>query len=340
MVTDLFWGERNCVRCGSTLRVVTGGATSVPHLFRVAVLCRRHFRAERSPWTVAAAACRRPGCHCATVFTFPREELVQDLGGWRTLVPDNPGGASCVSCAFDSTLVGERSEVLRPLIGTVLTSYHLQAIYELQMNSEKLKGPLQECHITAAKEIDVGDGKQAIVVFVPVPMLAQFQKLTKERSLIEELEKKFAGKSVLIIAEVRAHTARISCPPPPPPSAFARRRDVSSNVVLPARAPLSPRVPVSPRPIVRPTGAIGSVHRTLPAHMSPSVALAGNWLIRKLNLFVFCFARSIFFIAASHHAQGEPRRSPAPAAAPPQPHPYGGARVHPGRPCLPDRSGW
>merc|ERR1719345_734929 len=56
-----------------------------------------------------------------------------------------------------------------------------QAIYELQMNSEKLKGPLQECHITAAKEIDVGDGKQAIVVFVPVPMLAQFQKLTKER---------------------------------------------------------------------------------------------------------------------------------------------------------------
>jgi small subunit ribosomal protein S7e len=81
--------------------------------------------------------------------------------------------------------------------------YHLQAIYELQMNSEKLKGPLQECHITAAKEIDVGDGKQAIVVFVPVPMLAAFQKLTKERSLIEELEKKFAGKSVLIIAERR-----------------------------------------------------------------------------------------------------------------------------------------
>ena len=87
------------------------------------------------------------------------------------------------------------------------------------MNSEKLKGPLQECHITAAKEIDVGDGKQAIVVFVPVPMLAAFQKLTKERSLIEELEKKFAGKSVLIIAEVRAPGAALAAPAPrPPPS--------------------------------------------------------------------------------------------------------------------------
>lgn len=78
-----------------------------------------------------------------------------------------------------------------------------QAFYDLQINSDKLKAPLREVHITAAKEIDIGGGKQCIVIFVPVPMLAQFQKIIKERSLIEELEKKFSGQPILIIAERR-----------------------------------------------------------------------------------------------------------------------------------------
>lgn len=78
-----------------------------------------------------------------------------------------------------------------------------QAVYELQVNSDKLKGPLREVHITGAKEVDVGGGKQCIVIFVPVPHLSKFQKIVKERSLIEELEKKFSGKSVVIVAERR-----------------------------------------------------------------------------------------------------------------------------------------
>lgn len=52
-----------------------------------------------------------------------------------------------------------------------------QAIYDLQVHSDKLKAPLRELHITAAKEVDVGGGKQCIVIFVPVPMLPQFQKV-------------------------------------------------------------------------------------------------------------------------------------------------------------------
>jgi small subunit ribosomal protein S7e len=77
------------------------------------------------------------------------------------------------------------------------------ALYELQCNSDKLKAPLREVHITAAKEVDVGGGKLAIVIFVPVPHLAQFQKIIKERSLIEELQKKFSGQPIVIIAERR-----------------------------------------------------------------------------------------------------------------------------------------
>ena len=55
----------------------------------------------------------------------------------------------------------------------------------------------------ALQEVDVGGGKQCIVIFVPVPMLSMFQKVIKERSLIEELEKKFAGQSIIVIAERR-----------------------------------------------------------------------------------------------------------------------------------------
>jgi len=77
------------------------------------------------------------------------------------------------------------------------------ALYELQVNSDKLKTALREVNITSAKEVDVGDNKRAIVVFVPPPQLDQFQRMVRERSLIEELEKKFSGKQVLIVAERR-----------------------------------------------------------------------------------------------------------------------------------------
>merc|ERR1719188_1243797 len=41
-----------------------------------------------------------------------------------------------------------------------------QTLLELEMNSD-LKSQLRELHVTAAKEVDVGGGKKAIVVFVP-----------------------------------------------------------------------------------------------------------------------------------------------------------------------------
>ena len=55
-----------------------------------------------------------------------------------------------------------------------------------------------------AQEIPVGDNKSAIAVFVPFPQYPHFQKLIKEKGLIQELEKKFSGKHVVIFAQVRA----------------------------------------------------------------------------------------------------------------------------------------
>jgi small subunit ribosomal protein S7e len=78
-----------------------------------------------------------------------------------------------------------------------------QALYELQVSSDKLKGSLREVQICSAKEVDVGAGKKAVLIFVPVPQLPTYKKMIKERSLIEELEKKFSGKQIVILAERR-----------------------------------------------------------------------------------------------------------------------------------------
>ncbi|KAG8512371.1 40S ribosomal protein S7 [Galemys pyrenaicus] len=76
-----------------------------------------------------------------------------------------------------------------------------QALLELEMNSD-LKAQLRELNITAAKEIEVGGGRKAIIIFVPVPQLKSFQKI--QVRLVRELEKKFSGKHVVFIAQVRA----------------------------------------------------------------------------------------------------------------------------------------
>ena len=45
-----------------------------------------------------------------------------------------------------------------------------QVLLELEMNAD-VKALLQEVNITAAKEIEVGGGRKATIIFVPVPQL-------------------------------------------------------------------------------------------------------------------------------------------------------------------------
>merc|ERR1712093_57609 len=98
-----------------------------------------------------------------------------------------------------------RSKIQKPkgVEPDVLEESVATALYELQVNSKELKPALREVHISAAKEVDIRDGRKAVVIFVPVPKLAQFQKLIKQKNLIGELEKKFSGKQVVVLAERR-----------------------------------------------------------------------------------------------------------------------------------------
>jgi len=72
-------------------------------------------------------------------------------------------------------------------------------VFDLQTNSEPdFAKLLKELYIVGAKELDLGE-KRAIVVFVPYPKLKQFQLVHSK--LVEELEKKFSGKDVVILAQ-------------------------------------------------------------------------------------------------------------------------------------------
>jgi small subunit ribosomal protein S7e len=51
------------------------------------------------------------------------------------------------------------------------------------------------------QQVEVGHGKKAIIIFVPVPSLKQFHRV--QPKLIRELEKKFSDRHVLMVAQRR-----------------------------------------------------------------------------------------------------------------------------------------
>jgi small subunit ribosomal protein S7e len=73
-----------------------------------------------------------------------------------------------------------------------------QTLVDLEQTSD-IKAQLRELWITGAREVDLQGGKKAIILFVPVPQLRQFQKI--QSRLVRELEKKFSGKHFVVVAQ-------------------------------------------------------------------------------------------------------------------------------------------
>jgi small subunit ribosomal protein S7e len=74
-----------------------------------------------------------------------------------------------------------------------------QAFDELEKSSSEIKAELRELFLTSAREVDCGGGKTAVVIFVPYRLLTKFHKV--QTRLVRELEKKFSGKPVIVIAQ-------------------------------------------------------------------------------------------------------------------------------------------
>lgn len=75
------------------------------------------------------------------------------------------------------------------------------ALYDLETNIADMKSVLRPLQIVSAREIEVGHGKKAIVIFVPVPLLQGFHRV--QQRLTRELEKKFSDRHVIILASRR-----------------------------------------------------------------------------------------------------------------------------------------
>jgi small subunit ribosomal protein S7e len=73
-----------------------------------------------------------------------------------------------------------------------------KAFVELEISSKEMSAELRDLFFLSAKEVELA-GKKAIVIFVPHRLHKRFQKL--QSRLIRELEKKFSGKHVQIVAQ-------------------------------------------------------------------------------------------------------------------------------------------
>ena len=74
-----------------------------------------------------------------------------------------------------------------------------QELYNLEMSANELKADLHDLYISAAKEVEVSGGRKAIILFVPFKLLKDFHKI--QTRLVRELEKKFSGRHVVIVAQ-------------------------------------------------------------------------------------------------------------------------------------------
>ena len=74
-----------------------------------------------------------------------------------------------------------------------------QELFNLEVGQSDLRDKIKPLFITAAKRVDIAEGRSAIVIFVPFKLLTSFHKV--HTSLVRELEKKFSGQHVLIVAQ-------------------------------------------------------------------------------------------------------------------------------------------
>jgi len=76
-----------------------------------------------------------------------------------------------------------------------------QALFDLEATNQELKSDLRDLYIIGAKEVDINASRKAIIIHVPYRLKKAFNKI--QQRLVRELEKKFSGKDVVVIANRR-----------------------------------------------------------------------------------------------------------------------------------------
>uniref|UniRef100_A0A0D9WFD1 40S ribosomal protein S7 n=1 Tax=Leersia perrieri TaxID=77586 RepID=A0A0D9WFD1_9ORYZ len=81
-----------------------------------------------------------------------------------------------------------------------------QAFFDLENGNQELKSDLKDLYINGAVQMDLAGNRKAVVIHVPYRLRKAYKKIHVR--LVRELEKKFSGKDVVLVA-----TRRIVRPP-------------------------------------------------------------------------------------------------------------------------------
>lgn len=76
-----------------------------------------------------------------------------------------------------------------------------QTFFDLENTNHELKSELKDLFINSAVEMDIAGNRKAVVIFVPYRLRKAFRKI--HLRLVRELEKKFSGKDVVLVASRR-----------------------------------------------------------------------------------------------------------------------------------------
>ncbi|KAJ0960058.1 hypothetical protein J5N97_000173 [Dioscorea zingiberensis] len=98
-----------------------------------------------------------------------------------------------------------------------------QALFDLENNNQELKSELKDLFINSAVQFDVSGNRKAVVIHVPFRLRKAYRKIHVR--LVRELEKKFSGKDVIMIASRRI------LKPPKKGSAVVRPRNRTLTAV-------------------------------------------------------------------------------------------------------------
>ncbi|KAJ6803878.1 40S ribosomal protein S7-like [Iris pallida] len=111
-----------------------------------------------------------------------------------------------------------------------------QSFFDLENTNQELKSDLKDLYINSAIQIDVAGNKKAVVIHVPFRLRKGFRKIHVR--LVRELEKKFSGKDVILIAtpeDFEATKEGFSCSPSSQPYANCCSRSHFGRCCLPCR---------------------------------------------------------------------------------------------------------
>merc|ERR1711924_173759 len=126
---------------------------------------------------------------------------------------------------------------------TELENQVAQAFVDLEINNEKLRPYLKNLHIAGAKEVVVNKSTAAIVIFLPYRLKDLFRK--NQVRLVRELEKKFSGQHVVLVAQRKirirnpaspARLPRARCVHTLAPSHLCTRPSCRTSCTLPTSA--------------------------------------------------------------------------------------------------------